>query len=141
MPRPARRCRANCSWEDCCTRTAAGGYLPTRRFHQYALACVVAPLSRARAKGLIDRACGLAARINADSARNPFQIKFVAVSGNYMSSHDQLAELSLWLVLDRAPVRRRAACDTFAEQGRRVAGDPGTGEFAQLVHRRARRVG
>ena len=82
-----------------------GGYLPTRHFHQYALACVVAPLSRARAKALIDRACGLAARINADWIGNAFQIRMVAVSGSYMSRLDQLSELSLWLILD--PRRER----------------------------------
>jgi hypothetical protein len=79
----------------------AGGYLPTRLFRQYALACVVAPLSRARAKALIDRACGLAARINTDWALNPYQIKMVAVSGHYMSQRDQLSELSLSLVVGR----------------------------------------
>ncbi len=85
----------------------AGGYLPTRRFQQYALACVVAPLSRTRAKALIDRACGLASRINAEAVRNPFQIDMVAVSGGYMSRHDQLSELSLWLIV--AP-RKEARC-------------------------------
>jgi hypothetical protein len=83
-----------------------GGYHPTRHFRDYALACVVAPLSRARAKALIDRVCGLAAHINADWASNPLRIKVVAVSGSYMSRRDQLAELSLWLVLRRRPETR-----------------------------------
>jgi hypothetical protein len=78
-----------------------GGYCPTERFHEYALACVVAPLSRARAKGLIDTACELATRINADWTRNPFQIKSIAVSGSYMSCSNTLRELSLWVVLRR----------------------------------------
>jgi len=72
-----------------------GGYRPTARFREYALACVVAPLSRARAKALIDRACGLAASNNADRASNPLRIKMVAVSGSYMSRRDQLSDLSL----------------------------------------------
>ncbi len=76
-----------------------GGYCPTGRFREYALACVVAPLSRARAKALIDTACDLAARINADWTRNRFRIKTVAVSGSYMSRRDTLAELSLWVVV------------------------------------------
>ena len=84
----------------------SGGYRPTARFREYALACVVAPLSRARAKALIDRVCGLAAHINADWASNPLRIKVVAVSGSYMSRRDQLADLSLWLVLRRRPETR-----------------------------------
>ncbi len=79
----------------------AGGYCPTARFREYALACVVAPLSRARAKGLIDTACDLAARINADWTKNRFQIKTIAVSGSYMSRRDTLPELSLWVVVSR----------------------------------------
>ena len=79
----------------------AGGYLPSRLFRQYALACVVAPLSRARAKGLIAQACGLAERINAEWVSNPYQIKMVAVSGHYMSQREQLSDLSLSLVLGR----------------------------------------
>jgi hypothetical protein len=83
-----------------------GGYRATQRFREYALARVVVPLSRARAKALIDRARGIAARINADWARNPFLIKMVAVSGSYMSRRDPLRELSLWLVLRRRPQPR-----------------------------------
>jgi len=79
----------------------SGGYLPTRHFREYALACVVAPLSRGRAKALIERACGLAARINTNWVGNPLQIWTVAVSGSYMSRLDQLSELSLWLILHR----------------------------------------
>jgi len=79
----------------------AGGYLPTRLFRQYALACVVAPLSRARAKALIDQVRGLAARINAEWVSNPYQIKMAAVSGSYMSQREQLSELLLSLVVGR----------------------------------------
>ena len=85
----------------------AGGYRPTARFREYALACVVAPLSRARAKTLIESACELASRINADWARNRFRIKMIAVSGSYMSRRDTLPELSLWIVV-RAREEARA---------------------------------
>jgi hypothetical protein len=81
----------------------AGGYLPTRLFRQYALACVVAPLTRERARYLIDRACQLVMHVNADWVTNPFQVKMIAVSGSYMSQRDQLSELSLSLVLRRRP--------------------------------------
>jgi hypothetical protein len=84
----------------------SGGYLPTRLFRQYALACVVAPLTRERAKALIDRACKLAVYVNADWATNPFQVKMIAVSGSYMSQRSQLSELSLSLVLRRRPEAR-----------------------------------
>jgi hypothetical protein len=88
----------------------AGGYRPTARFREYALACVVAPLSRTRAKALIEMACELAARINADWARNRFRIKMIATSGSYMSRRDTLPELSLWIVVRaREEVRARHA--------------------------------
>jgi hypothetical protein len=87
-------------------RSDGSGYRLTGRFRQYALACVVAPLPRARARALIDKACAVAAHVNTDWARNPFLIKMVAVSGSYMSRRDSLSELSLWLVLGRRPESR-----------------------------------
>jgi hypothetical protein len=78
-----------------------GGYRPTARFREYALACVVAPLSRARAKTLVGRAQELATRINSGSIQNPYRIQALAVAGSYMSRCDPLAELSLWLVLQK----------------------------------------
>jgi hypothetical protein len=77
-----------------------GRYCPTTRFRDYAKACVVAPLSRARAKRLIDRAIALATRINASWTQNPYQIHEIAVAGSYMSRSDPLPDLSLWLVLE-----------------------------------------
>ncbi len=83
-----------------------GYYRPTARFREYAQAPLVAPLSRARAKMLVDAVCDLAAQINADWIRNPFEVKLVAVSGSYMSRNQQLPELSLWLVLRPRPERQ-----------------------------------
>lgn len=83
-----------------------GAYRATDIFREYALACVVAPLPRARAKTLIIRACRQAARINSALAQNPFQIEMVAVSGSYMSLRDELSELSLSLILRRRPNAR-----------------------------------
>lgn len=86
----------------------AGSYVATARFREYALASVVMPLSRARAKALIEEVGAIAARINADWNRNPYVIKLVAVSGSYMSRRDRLPELSLWVVLRRRlPLQRR----------------------------------
>jgi hypothetical protein len=64
-------------------RDGTGGYCVTERFREYALACVVVPLSRARAKALIDKTCGIAARINADWARTRHDKS--CGSGSYMS--------------------------------------------------------
>jgi len=86
----------------------AGSYVATARFREYALASVVMPLSRARAKALIEEVSAIAARVNADWNRNPYVIKLVAVSGSYMSRRPRLPELSLWVVLRRRlPQRRR----------------------------------
>ena len=84
----------------------AGRYHPTRQFREYALATVVAPLTRERAKGLIDRACKLVARINAEWTHLPFQVDMMAVSGSYMTRRDQLSDLSLSLALHRRAVSR-----------------------------------
>jgi hypothetical protein len=81
-------------------------FRPTPRFREYATACVVKPLSRARARTLIGRANELAAQINVGWTRNPYQIQTLAVSGSYMSRRDPLPELSLWLVLRRRPETR-----------------------------------
>ena len=87
-----------------------GGYRPTARLREYALACVVTPLSRARAKALLHAVRDVARHINTDWNRNPFEVKTVAVSGSYMSRRDPLPELSLWVVLrSRAEARGRHA--------------------------------
>jgi hypothetical protein len=77
------------------------------RFVEFASARVVEPLSRAKAKLLVAKACELAAQINAGSSRNPLEIAAVAVFGAYMSRESKLAELPLALVVrSRAQVRR-----------------------------------
>jgi hypothetical protein len=86
----------------------AGRYHPTRQFREYALATVVAPLPRERAKGLIDRASKLAARINSEWKHLPFEIDMMAVSGSYMTRRDQLADLVLSIALHRRAVSRSA---------------------------------
>ncbi|HEX8010166.1 MAG TPA: hypothetical protein VF814_04425 [Casimicrobiaceae bacterium] len=86
-----------------------GDYRLTERFHEFARARVVAPLQRARAKQLLDHACKLAARINAEWTWNPFAIDMIAVSGGYMTRSSKLAELTLWIVVRpraQAQVRR-----------------------------------
>jgi hypothetical protein len=76
-----------------------GGYFTSDLFREYALAEVVVPLSRTQARELINTACAVAARINAEWHRNPFLIDVLAVSGSYLTRSDAVAELSLWPVL------------------------------------------
>lgn len=86
----------------------AGNYKLTERFHEFAQAHVVAPLTRTEAKALIEQACRLAAQINADWTWNPVMIDRMGVSGGYMSRSDSIAELVLWpVVKTRAEVRPR----------------------------------
>jgi hypothetical protein len=86
----------------------AGNYRLTERFHEFAQARVVAPLERAEAKELVDKACRLAAQINADRTWNPVMIDMLGVSGAYMSRSDYISELKLWpVVKTRAEIRPR----------------------------------
>ena len=100
--------------------SGAGAYLPTRHFRQCALARVVAPMTRERAKSVIDRACRLAEQINKEWTRNPFRIKTIVVSGSYMSRRKQISELSLSLGLSRRQEARTAGSTTM--QSREEAG-------------------
>jgi hypothetical protein len=87
---------------------ATSDYRLTERFREFALARVVPPLERARAKRLIERAGMLAAQVNAKWTRNPFAIAMIAVSGSYMSRSRKLPELNLWLIVrPRLPGRAR----------------------------------
>jgi hypothetical protein len=83
--------------------TRAGEYRLTDRFAEFALARVVPPLPRMRAKELLDQACKLATKINAEWGHNPLMIEMIAVSGSYMSRHSRISELTLWPVLKRRP--------------------------------------
>jgi hypothetical protein len=94
-----------------------GCYCPTERFREFALARVVVPLSRARAKELIATACRVATRINADWDRNPFLIETIVVSGSYMSRRDPLQELLLWLVLRRRSQIRARNWNPWVSKG------------------------
>jgi hypothetical protein len=98
----------------------AGAYLPTRHFRQCALACVVAPMTRDRAKSVIDRACKLAEQINKEWTRNPFRIKTIIVSGSYMTRRKELSELSLSLGLSRRQEARTGG--TLSSEARDEAG-------------------
>ena len=89
-------------------RTAQrGDYRLTERFVEFAMARVVDPLPRRRAKELLALAGELAARVNAECTRNPLEIEVLAPFGRYLSQDEKLAELNLGIVVQpRAPGRR-----------------------------------
>ena len=97
-------------------------YRPTALLCEYAQACVVMPLTRDRARTLVERAGELAARINAAWVRNPYIIDAIAVSGSYMSRDNLLNELSLWLVLADRDRSRRSRFSISAENAKRQIG-------------------
>lgn len=78
-----------------------GEYRLTDLFKEYAQARVVPPLTRARAKELLDEACKLASQINMEWTHNPLVIHMIAVSGSYMSRHNRISDLTLWPVVRR----------------------------------------
>jgi len=96
----------------------SGSYLPTPLLKEYAKACVVMPLTRERARALVERVGELAAGVNARWTRNAFVIEAVAVTGSYMSRRNPLDELSLWLIVRRRSERRGA------QAGVPLASDP-----------------
>ena len=96
----------------------SGSYLPTPLLKEYAKACVVMPLTRERAKALVERVAELAERVNARWTRNAFVIEAVAVTGSYMSRRNPLDDLSLWLIVQHRSERRRAGA------GLPLASDP-----------------
>jgi hypothetical protein len=62
---------------------------------------------RERARWLVDQAAKLAARINDEWRRNPYEIESVAAFGSYMSLEDELADVDVGIVVrPRAPARR-----------------------------------
>ena len=83
-------------------------YRLTKRFFEFATARVVDPLPRQRAKELLNRACQLAARVNAEWSKNPLAIEALAAFGRYMSRDEMLAELPIGIVVCARAKSRRA---------------------------------
>src|SRR4030095_16763314 len=67
----------------------------TDKFRQYALARIVEPLPRTRAKILLDHIAELAGHSNRTATQNKYEIEAIAVFGGYMSLDAGLAELSV----------------------------------------------
>lgn len=81
----------------------------TERFRQYALARIVEPLPRTRAKMLLDHIADLALNFNRTAANNKYEIEAIAVYGAYMTRDPDLAELSLGVTGRRRPPANRSA--------------------------------
>ena len=96
-----------------------GEYRLTDLFKEYALARVLPPLTRVRAKELLDEAGKLAAKINAEWKHNPLVIHMIAVSGSYMSRNNRISDLTLWPVVKR---RREMTTRRFGSSVTKAAG-------------------
>ena len=83
-------------------------FLVTPRLIEFAAARVVEPLSRAKAKLLVARACELAERVNRDWGRNPLEVAMVVPNGAYLAREQRMDELPLALVVRARPESRRA---------------------------------
>jgi hypothetical protein len=74
-------------------------YHVTDRFIEIAGARVVEPLTRERARKLVQRAALLARDVNDRWTRNPLRVELVAPFGAYMSRDHRLEELPLGVVV------------------------------------------
>ncbi|HSV16902.1 MAG TPA: hypothetical protein VLR71_00730 [Casimicrobiaceae bacterium] len=98
---------------------APGDFEVTDRFREFAVARVVEPLARARARQLVARACDIARHVNAEWNRNPLVIEALAVSGSYMSRDAELSDLVLGVVVRSRDAQRRAR---WGRMGNKQAG-------------------
>jgi len=101
-------------------------YNVTERFRALALARIIEPLPRAQAQELVARFKQMAALFNRTAARNRYEIEALAVFGTYMSTQDDLPELSIGIAGRRRPP---------AEQprfGRATTQSEGTAELRAL---------
>ena len=88
---------------------AGNEYGITDKFRQYAVARVIEPLPRTRAKMLLDHLADLAAHFNRTSLQNKYEIEAIAVFGSYMSLERELPELAVGVTgRHRVPARRPA---------------------------------
>ncbi len=79
----------------------------TDKFRQYALARIVEPLPRTRAKMLLDHIADLAGHFNRTATQNKYEIEAIAVFGGYMSLDAGLPELTIGVTgRRRVPARR-----------------------------------
>ena len=83
-------------------------FLVTPKLIEFATARVVEPLSRAKAKLLVARACELAERVNREWARNPLEIAMVVPFGTYLAREQRMDDLPLALVVRARPESRRS---------------------------------
>jgi hypothetical protein len=93
-----------------------GDFEVTDRFREFAVARIVEPLSRARARQLIARACDLVREVNTEWTRNPLVVDALAVSGSYMSRDTELTDLVLGVVVRSRGADRRARWGRMANK-------------------------
>ena len=101
----------------------ADRYRISRRLRPYAMARIVEPLERARARRLLREVRDLARTINAQWRRNALVIGTVAVSGSYMSRRQKLGKLYIWLVVQPRPVAspgRRGSVTGISDGAREI---------------------
>lgn len=91
-------------------------YEVTDAFRAIAVARVVEPLSRDKARQLVARAAEIAAEVNADWHRNPLEVEAIAVSGSYMSRDRELADLLLGVVVRHRSAERRSRWGRMANK-------------------------
>jgi hypothetical protein len=94
----------------------AGDYFVTERFVEIAAARIVEAVPRACARRLHDQAAQLAARINREWRRNPYEIEAVAAFGSYMSLEDELADVGVGVVVRPRTAARRSRWKPLADK-------------------------
>lgn len=99
----------------------------TDKFRRCALARVVEPLPRAKAQLILNHLAELAARFNRSENRNKYEIDSLAVFGQYMSTDDDLADLSIAVTGRRRPAPERAVF------GRATVPTQGTDQIRALL--------
>lgn len=93
----------------------------TPRMVEFASARVVEPLRRGKAKRLVERACLLAEKINAEWSRNPLWVVAIAPHGDYVKRLDKLSELPLGIVVGPRPQERRSRWRALIDEGEGLA--------------------
>jgi hypothetical protein len=99
----------------------------TEKFWRCARARIVEPLPRDKAQMILTHLADVALRFNRSEARNKYEIETMAVFGQYMSTDDDLSELSIGVT------GRRRLPPTRARFGRATVPTEGTDQIRTMV--------
>lgn len=91
-------------------------YAITPKFRLYAQAAIVDPLPRSDADLLLKHTADLAAHFNRTAASNRYEIREVAVFGDYMNRDARCADISLGITVRRRPPAEKALFGRAAKQ-------------------------